>query len=110
MKKKNLLLLIGFFTCSLLFAQNNKVKKQVNHNIYSAKIFPNPDQSYGYDILNQNKVLIHQQNIPGEAGLKGFSKKNDAEKVAQLVIHKLSQGIMPPTISKQDLQKLKINL
>ena len=75
---------------------------------YSTKIFSKPDHSYGYDILKHNKVLIHQQNIPGQTGLKGFQKKDDAKKVALLVIEKLSQGIMPPTIEKNELIQLKI--
>lgn len=108
MRKKKVLLLIGLFTCLLLFAQNNGVKNEIKSGTYSVKIFSNADNSYGYEILNKAKVLIHQQNIPGRAGLKGFKKMSDAKRVALLAIKKISQGIMPPTIEEKELIQLKI--
>ena len=64
--------------------------------------------SFGYEIRIQNKVIIRQQSIPGAPGIKGFDKKEDAEKVAALVIIKLQRGIMPPTIEKKELDSLKV--
>ena len=74
----------------------------------SYRIISAPDNSYGYEVLIDRKVLIHQPSVPGRAGRMGFKRKVDAEKVAQLVIRKLSQGIMPPTINENELLKLKI--
>src|SRR5688500_9032714 len=108
MSKKKLLLLCCLFACSLLFAQSSKIKKEKSYDTYRTKIFSNTDNSYGYDILYNHKVLIHQQNIPGHAGLIGFRKKEDAKKMALLVVKKLSQGKMPPTVSHDELQQLKI--
>lgn len=71
-------------------------------------IIPSINNTYGYEILIDNRVLIRQQNIPAMPGLKGFRRKEDAEKVARLVLKKLAKGIMPPTIEKQELDKLKI--
>ncbi len=42
------------------------------------------------------------------AGNYGFKKKIDAEKVAKLIIKKLKEGIMPPTIDKSEMDKSKI--
>ena len=64
--------------------------------------------TYGYDIVSGDKILIHQQTIPGIAGLTGFKRTIDAKKVARLVLNKLNKGIMPPTVAKADLEKLKI--
>lgn len=64
--------------------------------------------TYGYDILVNSKLLIHQPSIPGIAGSKGFATKAAAEKAARLVIKKLQQGIMPPTITIAELDSLKI--
>jgi hypothetical protein len=64
--------------------------------------------TYGYDIVVKNKILIHQPNIPGRAGNKGFQTKGDAEKVAKLIIKKLQQGIMPPATSTKELDSLKV--
>jgi len=106
--RKSICFLILLFACHSLFSQTNTYKNEVKPDSYSTKIFSNPDNSYGYDILKENKVLIHQQNIPGQTGLKGFLKRDDAKKVALLVTEKLSQGIMPPTIETKELIQLKI--
>ena len=71
-------------------------------------IIPSEGNTYGYDIFINNKLLIHQPNIPGMGGNKGFVKKSDAEKVAKLVIAKLEKGMMPPAVEKKELDSLKI--
>ena len=72
------------------------------------RIIPSEGNTYGYDISINDKLLIHQPNIPGMGGNKGFAKKSDAEKVAILVIKKLQEGMMPPTVEKKELDSLKI--
>lgn len=89
--------------------------KKSNTNAF---IFHKPDTAYriivssgntcGYEILINGNIIIRQLNIPGESGTKGFKTKRDAEKVAQLVIKKLRLGIMPPSIEREELDKLKI--
>jgi hypothetical protein len=72
------------------------------------RIIPSEGNTYGYDILVKNKILIHQPNIPGRPGNKGFAVKGDAEKVAMLIIKKLQHGMMPPATSTKELDSLKI--
>lgn len=74
------------------------------------QIIPAEANTFGYDILSDNKKLIHQPSRPGLAGNSGFKKKKDAEKVAKLVVYKLSHNIMPPTIEKKELDSLKVSL
>lgn len=71
-------------------------------------ILINQDKTYGYDILKNGKVLIHQASIPGVSGNKGFDSKNNAQKVAVLVIKKIRKGEMPPTVTKEELKKLGV--
>ena len=79
-----------------------------NSNYYSFKIIAGNQNTYGYNIIQQGKVIIHQPNIPGLRGNKGFNSKPDAAKVAALVIDKMKNNIMPPTISKEELGSLQI--
>lgn len=74
----------------------------------SYRIIPSINNTYGYEILIDEKVFIRQQSIPGLPGLSGFKRKEDAEKVAQLVLKKLSNGEMPPSVEKKEMDKLKI--
>lgn len=64
----------------------------------------------GYDVYNGSKRMIHQTSIPGEQGNEGFSSREDAEKVAKLVVHKLELNQGFPTISRNDLDSLGIVL
>lgn len=63
---------------------------------------------YGYDIYVDGKRMIHQAHIPGIAGVAGFRTKEDSQKVAELVIRKLKNKEMPPTITEEELRKLKV--
>lgn len=72
------------------------------------KIIAKPDKTYGYEIFLNGKAFIRQYTIPGQKGLQGFKRKKDAEQVAMLVIKKIRQGIMPPTMSTQELKQLNI--
>jgi hypothetical protein len=90
------------------------VKMPVVHASIAAdttyQIIAAPGNTYGYEILIHKKVLIRQLNIPGRSGTAGFKRKADAEKVARLVIKKLSQGMMPPTVDENELKQLNIKM
>ncbi len=63
----------------------------------SAKSFASENGGYGYDIHQDNKLLVHQPNIPGRSGAMGFATKEQALKVAELVMKKIKGDQMPPT-------------
>ncbi len=64
--------------------------------------------NFGYDILENNKILVHQPTIPGVPGNNGFKTKAEAIRVAKLVKQKIVHNQMPPTISERELQTLNI--
>ena len=64
--------------------------------------------SFGYSIYADGNLYIQQNTIPSVAGAKGFSDTNSAAKTAQLVIKKIKQGEMPPTITIKDLKKISV--
>ena len=81
----------------------NVAKQKMTYNIISA-----PEKTFGYDILVDGKLMIHQPSKPGMGGIRAFDTKQDAEKVAQLVIKKMKNGEMPPTVSSEEMKKLKV--
>lgn len=81
----------------------NVAKQKMTYNIISA-----PEKTFGYDILVDGKLMIHQPNKPGMGGIRAFDTKQGAEKVAQLVIQKMKNGEMPPTVSSDEMIKLKV--
>jgi len=72
----------------------------------SFRLIPSINYTWGYDIMVDNRMKIHQPCIPGLPGNEGFKTKTGAEKVARLVISKIEKGEMPPTITADELKKL----
>ncbi|MEI9809291.1 MAG: DUF4907 domain-containing protein [Bacteroidota bacterium] len=60
---------------------------------------------WGYDILVNNVLFIHQESIPVLPGKKGFLKKEQAEQTALLIINKMKRG-QPPTITTFEMKQL----
>ncbi len=71
------------------------------------KLIPGINNTWGYNILVNSRMTIHQPSIPGLPGNDGFKTKEGAEKVARLVIKKMKKGEMPPSIDVEEMKKLK---
>lgn len=87
-----------------------KNENKQNSIDYTYKIIPSINNTWGYDINKGEKKFIHQINIPGMPGNNGFKAKSDAKKVARLVIKKLKNGEMPPSVNINEMKDLKIYL
>ncbi len=72
------------------------------------KIVNSENGTFGYDIIIEGKTSIHQPSIPGMPGNNGFRTKEQAERTAKFVISKIRQNIMPPTVTIQELDSLKV--
>jgi hypothetical protein len=71
------------------------------------KIF-HGENGYGYDIIMDGHPYVHQPNIPALPGNRGFETEADAIKVAQLVVSKILNHVMPPTVGVNELDSLGI--
>ena len=72
------------------------------------KVIDAPKQTYGYDVFADGRLMIHQTSAPALPGNEGFKTKENATKVALLVIEKIIKGEMPPTISIDEMKKLNV--
>jgi len=96
--------------------ENNTSKsenlEQTKESNFSIQVYPidslNPSSGFGYNILIDGAIFIHQNNIPSIPGNMSFSSKENAEKVANLVLGKLKNNIMPPSVSSNELDSLKV--
>jgi hypothetical protein len=86
----------------------NPIVPDTTTSTLMVRSFQNQSQDWGYDILQNGKIYIHQPHIPGIAGNLGFESEADAQKVAQLVILKIVQQQTPPSISQQELDSLGV--
>ena len=60
---------------------------------------------WGYDIMMNDRMVIHQELIPALTVQKGFEKKEDAEKAAQLVIQKIRHN-QSPALKESEVLKI----
>ena len=73
------------------------------------KTFENKDRGgFGYDIMIDGKVYVHQPNIPAIPGNNGFNSENNARKVGLFVVEKIRNHIMPPTVDTRELDSLGV--
>jgi hypothetical protein len=72
------------------------------------RIIDAPNGTYGYDILSNGRLFVHQTNVPGLPGNEGCRTREQAEQLAALVITKVQKGEMPPTVTTEELKELGI--
>jgi hypothetical protein len=115
--KKIIAYVVSFFFIVLVHAQQQPHENSATtfpaasayaNTKLTYKISDAPNETYGYDIYADGKLMIHQTSIPALPGNDGFKTKADASKVAQLVIGKIKKGEMPPTVSIEEMKKLKV--
>jgi hypothetical protein len=61
---------------------------------------------FGYNILIYDAVYNHQPHIPAINGMRGFHTKDQARKAAELVVYKIKNNVMPPSVSPQELDSI----
>jgi len=89
----------------------NPVKDKQEYQGYTIRLMPAmPDPetmgSYGFDILKDNKPVVHQLQNPLPFSPKGIQKKEDAYIVAQWMIREYKntghwQNIVPPHVAHE---------
>lgn len=66
----------------------------------------NKDNTWGYDIYVEEKLVIHQPQRPALGGNMGFEREITARKAGELMMAKMSRGIMPPSLSAVEVDSL----
>lgn len=109
---------ILYFTCTFTFAQSQNLPPQpsspsqnessIQNAALTYIIIDAPNSTFGYDVLMDGQLMIHQTSIPAMPGNDGFSSKDDAAKVAELVMYKIRKGEMPPTVTTEELKSLHV--
>lgn len=79
---------------------------QYKNSKLTYKLIPAANKTWCYDILAEGRMMIHQPSAPGLPGNEGFKSKEKASKVAELVISKIKNGEMPPSITLEEMKKL----
>lgn len=88
----------------------DKLKQQNSEVEYESHVFTveSDEGGFGYNILKDGKLYIHQTSIPSVQGVKGFSTHEKAMRAAEFVIYKLQNGVVPPSVSGRELDSLGV--
>jgi hypothetical protein len=92
------LLIAAGSTIFLLAVKPAPSPKGLSYNCFKT------EQGWGYDVLVNDRVILHQPFIPGKEGVNGFSTEQAAGADAQNVIEKIKSGEFP-LFSHQQLQR-----
>ncbi len=68
----------------------------------------NGNRGWGYDILADGAIYIHQPNVPAIMGNNGFSSEENARKAGEFVIGKIRNNIVPPSVTPEELDSLGV--
>ena len=106
----SIFLLVGGFW---FFRSGRDVACRVSTDPYKdadikAVVIPSENNTFGYDIYLNGAVFIHQPSRPGLPGNAGFASEEDAMKVAELVINKIRNNEMLPTVTIEELRELGV--
>lgn len=90
--------------------QAPQTAKTVIAGNYTYKIFQAPNKMYGYDILQNGKVIFHQFAAlqPADKPNTAFAKKEHAEKAALLSVEKLRTG-EAASLTNEEIKKITAN-
>jgi len=75
---------------------------------YTVATFQNETKDWGYEIIVDGKLFIHQAHIPAQQGIKGFSTEEKALKTGNFMVYKLNMGMDMPTVNLAELDSLKV--
>ena len=64
--------------------------------------------NWGYQLFQNETMVINQTSIPAVQGTLGFETKEKADKTARFVLEKIKRGEIPPTISQEELKELGV--
>ena len=104
-KKNWVYLLLSFAIIFFVYKKIIQTKE-----VYKTETFKT-NTGWGYTILKDDKVYIHQEIIPAIEGFKSFTTKEEAEKVGKFVVDKMKkkEGAGFPQITVEEIDSLKIS-
>lgn len=87
-------------------AEIKKANREIaNETHYQYFIIKADSSTYGYSIYANGHQYIYQTTIPAMPGKLGFADTSLARRCAELVIQKIKEGEMPPSISEEELKR-----
>lgn len=75
---------------------------------WSYEVVLTSENNWGYQIFQKGKMIINQTSIPSVQGTAGFDSQEKAERTANYILNKIENGVFPPTVNKEELERLNV--
>jgi hypothetical protein len=86
-------------------AYNPYEKSEITVEVFKVDSLENSGSTgWGYDILINGQLYIHQPNIPAVMGNNGFSSEEKAREAGELIISKIRNNVLPPSVTVEELE------
>lgn len=66
------------------------------------------ESGWGYEIIIDNKIYIHQSYMPAINGTRSFASREDADKVAKYVAARMQKELKLPSLTYAELDSLNV--
>lgn len=105
----------NFRTEQPIVSEQKQQPESIKAQNVSVQIFSNDStadaalKGYGYNILMDGKLYVHQPHIPAVAGNRGFASVADAKKAGDFIKYKVEHHIVPPSVTVEELDSLMIS-
>jgi hypothetical protein len=84
-------------------------KSEITLEIYRVDSIDNHGiRGWGYNVLVDGKIYIHQPTVPAIMGNNGFSSEEKARRAGAFVISKIQNNIIPPSVTPEELDSLEV--
>jgi hypothetical protein len=74
--------------------------------VFTSKVIQLESGGFGYQILLKDKVIITQKTIPLNGQTLTLKTKEEAEKVAEIMLEQANKGNFPPVFESDKLAKV----
>jgi hypothetical protein len=98
---------IGYAVFTIVMPKEEEVVNPYENSAITVNTFEE-ESGFGYDVLIDGNIYVHQPNIPAVGGNKGFKTEADARATGNLAVQKINEGIIPPTISVEELREIGV--
>lgn len=89
--------------------QKNALKERIKSATIQYFVIKAEVASFGYSIFINGSLYIEQKTIPGKTGNQGFLTYDQADQCARLVVEKIKEGEMPPTVNETEIHHIVIS-
>jgi hypothetical protein len=96
-------LLLLILVCSCERSVNQETSANTKTLAIEVEVRESGYGGFGYDIRVNDKLVVHQPNVPALPGNNGFPTRKSAEQVAALVVQKIRNSEMPPSVTTDEV-------